>query len=179
MFGSTPGCSAAFGGVLVVPGVVSVSRSPSAAPSPSSSIPSRVGLDRVAFKRQSFWGNYKEKIRYKKCSLCLGYHLNPNFLLVQKPPTKNPRRRFFFPFHKFTFLWSDIIIAHGTTVAKSRGGKSEKQREAPRERKKVFSVSFPFFSFFFFFFVVGKSFLEQREKTFSALEKKIWCWRLW
>ena len=67
-----------------------------------------------------------------------------------------------------------------TTVAKSRGGKSEKQREAPRERKKVFSlVSFPFFSFFFFFFVVGKSFLEQREKTFSALEKKIWCWRLW
>ena len=86
---------------------------------------------------------------------------------------------------EFSFLQTNKFrsdIAHGILRSPKVEAGRAKNRERPREKGRRSShwFLFPFFSFFFFFFVkVGKSFLEQREKTFSALEKKIWCWRLW
>ena len=78
--------------------------------------------------------------------------------MVQKPPTKNPEGDFSFLYTHFFF---GATTAH-TVLRSSKVEAGRANREAPRERN-VFSVS-PFFFFFFFFFVVGKSFLEQREK---------------
>ena len=187
MFGSTPGCSAAFGGVLVVPGVVSVSRSP-ASPSPSSSsIPSRVGLGPLGGRPRGFQatiilGKYKEKMRYKKCSLVFRVSSKPSFSFGSKTTDQKS------PFEgDFSFLFTNLLFFGATsshTVLRSPkvvlAGRAN--REAPRERRNVFSVVSPF-SFFFFFFVVGNSFLEQREREREREDilcaRKRWCWRLW
>ena len=82
---------------------------------------------------------------------------------------------------EFSFLQTNLgATSHTVYYGRQKSRREERKTErGPARKEEGLLGFFSFFSFFFFFFVVGKSFLEQREKTFSALEKKIWCWRLW